>query len=182
MFKSIVTFIKRNIWPRNKILVKEYQNIYDYNYSIFKVADWFVAMSNENGDKHFTHLKLQKLCYFSQVFFLAYHGRPLFHEDFCHWVSGPACPELYEKYKKYSYLQIKSDSPAPIFSGEELGLLKETLHVFGKYTGPELEHLASKGVTCNQTEERSVIKKELLMREFRQAIQRMKYGISPEFA
>ena len=39
--------------------------------------------------------KLQKLCYYSQAWHLAWTGKALFAEDFQAWRSGPICPELY---------------------------------------------------------------------------------------
>lgn len=39
--------------------------------------------------------KLQKLCYYSQAWSLAWTEEPLFPEDFEAWSNGPVCPELF---------------------------------------------------------------------------------------
>lgn len=39
--------------------------------------------------------KLQKLCYYSQAWSLAWDGEPLFSEDFEAWKNGPVCRPLY---------------------------------------------------------------------------------------
>ena len=39
--------------------------------------------------------KLQKLCYYSQAWHLAWTGNPIFDEDFEAWANGPVCPELF---------------------------------------------------------------------------------------
>lgn len=39
--------------------------------------------------------KLQKLCYYSQAWSLAWTNAPLFPEDFQAWRNGPVCPELF---------------------------------------------------------------------------------------
>jgi len=47
--------------------------------------------------------KLQKLCYYSQAWALAWEGEPLFNEDFEAWSNGPVCPELFREHQgKYS--------------------------------------------------------------------------------
>ena len=43
--------------------------------------------------------KLQKLCYYSQAWSLAWTERPLFDEDFEAWSNGPVCPTLFRKHK-----------------------------------------------------------------------------------
>mgnify|MGYP002627313640 CR=1 FL=1 len=43
--------------------------------------------------------KLQKLCYYSQAWSLAWTGNPLFNEEFQAWRNGPVCPELFHVHK-----------------------------------------------------------------------------------
>jgi len=43
--------------------------------------------------------KLQKLCYYSQAWALAWSGNPLFNEDFQAWSNGPVCYELYKLHE-----------------------------------------------------------------------------------
>ena len=40
-------------------------------------------------------MKLQKLCYYAQVWSLLWDDYPLFDEDFEAWANGPVCPELF---------------------------------------------------------------------------------------
>ncbi|WP_406731778.1 Panacea domain-containing protein [Streptomyces sp. NBC_01794] len=44
-------------------------------------------------------MKLQKLCYFSYGYHLAWEDRPLFDERFQAWANGPVAPELYGKHR-----------------------------------------------------------------------------------
>lgn len=43
-----------------------------------------------------SHMKLQKLCYYSQAWHLAWEGVPLFPERIEAWANGPVVPVLYE--------------------------------------------------------------------------------------
>ena len=47
--------------------------------------------------------KLQKLCFYSQAWSLAWTERALFENDFEAWSNGPVCPELFHAHQgKYS--------------------------------------------------------------------------------
>lgn len=46
-----------------------------------------------------TAMKLQKLCYYSYGYHLAWEGRPLFPEHFEAWANGPVCRELYNAHR-----------------------------------------------------------------------------------
>ena len=43
--------------------------------------------------------KLQKLCYYTQAWSLAWTERELFPEDFEAWSNGPVCPVLFREHK-----------------------------------------------------------------------------------
>lgn len=43
--------------------------------------------------------KLQKLCYYSQAWSMAWTGKPLFNEEFEAWANGPVCPELFHMHR-----------------------------------------------------------------------------------
>lgn len=44
-------------------------------------------------------MKLQKLCYYAQVWSLVWDDKPLFNEEFEAWANGPVCRELFVKTK-----------------------------------------------------------------------------------
>jgi uncharacterized phage-associated protein len=46
-----------------------------------------------------TAMKLQKLCYYSYGYHLAWEERQLFPEHFEAWANGPVCPELYNLHR-----------------------------------------------------------------------------------
>lgn len=58
-------------------------------------------------------MKLQKLCYYAQVWSLVWDDSPLFEEDFEAWANGPVCRVLYEHSQgKFSVdaSEMKGDS------------------------------------------------------------------------
>lgn len=78
-------------------------------YSAFEIADYILGLQEDEGllwgeeqtSERITHLKLQKLLYYSQGFFLAITGQPLFKEKVVAWHHGPVVLEIWEEYKKH---------------------------------------------------------------------------------
>lgn len=77
------------------------------------VAKWFVLKTNSekkinqpsNNDyelyEGITHLKLQKLLYFSQGVSLAEFDKPLFNDNIEAWSYGPVIKSVYDEFKKF---------------------------------------------------------------------------------
>ncbi|WP_064616372.1 Panacea domain-containing protein [Streptobacillus moniliformis] len=70
--------------------------------SALDVARYVINYCNER-DISITNLKLQKLLYFIQVYFLCYSSnkRVCFKEKIFAWEFGPVVQEVYEKYRVY---------------------------------------------------------------------------------
>jgi uncharacterized phage-associated protein len=47
-----------------------------------------------------THLKLQKLVYYSQAWSLVWDDKPLFREEIEAWANGPVVPKLYDRLRQ----------------------------------------------------------------------------------
>lgn len=62
--------------------------------NVFDVVKYITEAKGE-----ITTMKLQKLCYYSQAWSLAWDGVPLFEQDFQAWANGPVCPELFRFHK-----------------------------------------------------------------------------------
>lgn len=114
-------------------------------YSVEDIANYFLSKGEKFGKRSITPLKIQKLVYYAQGFYLALFNKPLFNEKIEAWQHGPVCRILYNKYKKYSYhiisepidcnskhrhwgrpahsvkLRESSCTPIPPFAGEETG-------------------------------------------------------------
>jgi uncharacterized phage-associated protein len=61
------------------------------------VQDVAAYILRELGDV--TSMKLQKLCYYSYGYHLAWEERELFPERFEAWANGPVCPVLYSLHR-----------------------------------------------------------------------------------
>jgi len=106
----------------------------------FDVANYFLAVANETGDV-LTNLKLQKLVYYAQAWYLANFKNPIFKADFEAWIHGPVIPELYQKYKVNGSAPIVTSLKLAEINLETslISFLSEVAKVYMPYTAFELE-------------------------------------------
>lgn len=67
--------------------------------SVFDVAKYILDKQGK-----ISTWKLQKLCYYSQAWALAWTEKPLFCEDFEAWSNGPVCRVLFNAHKGKYYI------------------------------------------------------------------------------
>lgn len=106
------------------------------------VANYFLAYSNEIQEP-ITNLKLQKMVYYAQAWYLANYGKPLFNVDFEAWVHGPVIRDLYNKYKHFGYkpiiLDITLKDVNKRIDDEIVEFLNEIIEVYMPFTGYHME-------------------------------------------
>lgn len=69
-----------------------------------------------------SNLRLQKLLYFIQAYFIIIKNEPLFKDKIYGWECGPVVLEIYEKYRKYGSMiiqNIEAYSDPPIFKKDK---------------------------------------------------------------
>jgi uncharacterized phage-associated protein len=79
------------------------------------VAAYILDQASRAGEHGVSAMKLQKLCYYSYGYHLAWEERQLFPEPFEAWANGPVCPALYALHRGRFELapgEIKGDSEA----------------------------------------------------------------------
>ena len=68
--------------------------------SVHSVADYFLLDAAERGQR-IRHMRLQKLCYYAQGFYVALYDRPLFTEPLAAWQYGPVAPALWSRFHQF---------------------------------------------------------------------------------
>lgn len=81
------------------------KRVKNHTYSVWDVSHYIIRYSNER-DYGVSNLKLQKLLYFVQAFFLINDHLPCFAEQIEAWDFGPVVPEIFEEYERYGGLDI----------------------------------------------------------------------------
>lgn len=105
-----------------------------------QVADFFLAFAKEHGD-YISQLKLQKMVYYADAWFLVNNKVPLIEEDFEAWVHGPVVRSLYHRFKEYRWNPILEDVDFPDIDSELEEHLVDIYDVFGTFSGYELEQM-----------------------------------------
>lgn len=109
-----------------------------------RLADGILAFCAEHGDC-VSNLKLQKLLYYAQGWYLAFHDRPLFDEPIQAWIHGPVVPPVYGDFKHRKWLPIEAevrkraeitDIPENIW-----GHIEDTWAAYGSMSAYDLEVL-----------------------------------------
>ncbi len=100
------------------------------------VAQYFLSKES------MSHKKLEKLCYYTQAWYLANHGEAMMPNRFEAWVHGPVSPDLYSQYKGWGWANIPSTADnSALFCPKEISLMDKVYEAYGDYTGDQLEEL-----------------------------------------
>lgn len=83
-------------------------------YNALSVARYVIDYSNKK-DYGISNLKLQKVLYFIQAYFLIKCGTPCFKEDIEAWDFGPVVPVVYRQYKQYGSNNIPETEKCSLF-------------------------------------------------------------------
>lgn len=121
--------------------------------SVFDVAQ---LINDQFGP--LSKIKLQKLLYFSQAWYLHIHNTPLFAEDFYAWKNGPVVKELHET-EKIVPMYIKNADINNLNDNEGIHIIK-TLDIYGDLSKEELIELSHKDSAWFETELEHIITKE----------------------
>lgn len=110
--------------------------------SIFDTAKYIL-------EKHgaLTTMKLQKLCYYSQAWHLAWYEEPMFEEEFEAWSNGPVCRELYSSHRgtfKIDAKNLPSYANIENLTECEKNTIDEVLSVYGDKSAHWLSELTHK--------------------------------------
>ena len=111
-------------------------------YGVEDVANYLIFLaSRENQEKEregITNLKLQKILYFAQAYYIAKLGKPLFTEKLEAWEYGPVVPEVYRKLKRNGSKPIILEKDKSNLSEDDKEVLQKVWDSFGGYSASRL--------------------------------------------
>jgi len=112
------------------------------HYKAENVANYLIFLaSQENQEKEregITNLKLQKILYFAQAYYLAKLSKPLFSEEIEAWDYGPVVHEVYTKFKRNKSNPIIVEDDKSVIEEEDKDFLKKIWNTFGAYSASRL--------------------------------------------
>lgn len=102
------------------------------------LADYLLAESRERGEV-LTPLKLQKLLFYADAWYMALYGQEATSEKFQAWVHGPVALSQYHRFKDYRWRPITEEVDKPKLEQGMARHLDEITDVFGSQTATALE-------------------------------------------
>lgn len=90
------------------------------------VANFVIEVAKKKGNP-VTNLKLQKILFFLQGYFLSNYGAPLIDGSFSKWKFGPVEQEVYKEFKDYGPAPIETKSVR--FDVESLNFYSEEIEI-----------------------------------------------------
>ena len=140
MVKKILLYIS-NLWLScyNVIVRRIGSEIMNKEISILDVAKRLICKFNDD-DKEITQLKLQKMLYFIEAYYMVKYNKPsLYKEEFYAWTYGPVCKEIYDKYKYYLNSPIYEECEIlPYLDDEIQSSINDVYLLFSKYSTSQL--------------------------------------------
>ena len=127
-------------------------------YNVLDVCRYVINYSNDK-DYIISNLKLQKILYFIQAYFLINKNNACFKEIIEAWDFGPVVPEAYHEYKQYgsgdiptikSYIMFdekdiwnakRIEFKDTIIADEDKGLIERVVDKFADYSATDLVSL-----------------------------------------
>ncbi|QWT17266.1 DUF4065 domain-containing protein [Collinsella sp. zg1085] len=92
-----------------------------------------------------TTMKLQKLVFYTQAYYLVKHGKPLFEDEIQAWVNGPVSPNLYRHHAgKYMICKAQLEESVVLnkLSCSEQETARFVIAKLGEFSGEELRELS----------------------------------------
>ena len=116
---------------------------------IDNACDYIITKMTEGQDS-LNNIKLQKLLYYVQAWYLAFNGKALYEKDenFQAWVHGPVSRTIYDRflttkslYSDITYEDIREEFDLSTLDKKELEHIDTVLELYGKFSGTELENM-----------------------------------------
>ena len=126
------------------------------------VALQFLCKAEPDIGDTISNLKLQKLVYFAQGYYLAMYDKPLFEDPIHAWQHGPVVESLYHEFKKFgsNSIEIPDDCSDCMNDGigeAEKELINEIHEVYGQYSAWKLRNLTHSEGPWTETEINHII-------------------------
>lgn len=89
------------------------------NYNVLDISRYIINYSNVK-DYGISNLKLQKILYFVQAYFLIETGSPCFKEKIEAWDFGPVVPVAYKEFKGFASTDIPTINYYIVFDENDI--------------------------------------------------------------
>lgn len=105
-------------------------------YAALTIAKYFLSLHDKDSGELISNLKLQKLLYYAQGYYVALKGRgnTLFAEKIYAWKHGPVVKAVYNHYASYKDGALPSEKSPPSLDDSTKNFLNEIYSAYGRYS------------------------------------------------
>ena len=150
--------------------------VFTSEFNAFDVANYFLALADDESGEFISNLKLQKLVYYAQGFHLAMYEKPLYNDIIEAWEHGPVIPILYHHYKEHGAdpIPFPSEIDFSKYSKNVKDLLDEVYGTYGQFSAWKLRnmtHSESPYLSAYNNPVNKIITHELMKEYFKTLLQ-----------
>ncbi|MCD0489985.1 DUF4065 domain-containing protein [Pedobacter sp. MC2016-14] len=113
------------------------------SYPVLNIANKIIASNDASQGEIISNLKLQKLLYYMQGFFIAVFDRKLFENEIEAWQYGPVVREMYEHFRTFGSgaITLTEDAEIASLTDEEHQLFKDVMDEYGQFSAIKLMNM-----------------------------------------
>ena len=113
------------------------------SYPVLNIANKIIACSDASQGEIISNLKLQKLLYYMQGFFIAVFDKKLFENEIEAWQYGPVVREMYEHFKEFGSgaITLAEDAEISNLSQEDNQLFDDVMEEYGQFSAVKLMNM-----------------------------------------
>jgi len=123
------------------------------SYPVIDIANKIIANTDSNHGETISNLKLQKMLYYLQGFFIAVFNRKLFEEPIEAWQYGPVVRDVYFHFKDFGSASISLNEGETIIdlTETETELYREVMEEYGQFSAIKLMHMTHEELPWKKT-------------------------------
>lgn len=123
------------------------------SYPIIHIANKIIANTNTNQGETISNLKLQKMLYYLQGFFIAVFDKKLFEEPIEAWQYGPVVRDVYFHFKEFGQNSISLEKNEEIITleSEEEALFRDVMEEYGQFSAIKLMNMTHEELPWKKT-------------------------------
>ena len=123
------------------------------SYPVIDIANKIIANTDINQGETISNLKLQKMLYYLQGFFIAVFDKKLFEEPIEAWQYGPVVRDAYFHFKDFgpSSILLNVDEKIIDLPQNEAELFREVMEEYGQFSAIKLMNMTHEELPWKRT-------------------------------
>ena len=138
-----------------------------------QISGYVISLTRNNIEENLTNLKLQKILYYLQGYYLALYKKELFENEIEPWKYGPVVCEVYHTYKSYGDNSIVLPDVEMNFdyiSDEQKKFINKVYNYFRQFSGIKLMEMThGEHPWKDSYGKKDIISKKILLDFFQQS-------------